>query len=412
MKIAGPLDPRPLTALAYGAPPSKQGTEGFVGGVTIRAGYSIAEAASLLGYSNDELQSYISFTRMVECFAAWGTTNGESWHRPIRRRRWLEAHNVETSELIEKTTRVHWLNVRLIPPIVAPNVHEFVDGLTFKEAFWRIVISEPETGVAYNEALSVAPSVGKFVRSLCIYGPDHILKIPGTLSASSLSPSLLPRQCSNYLSAACAEAEEEDVRLGIYPNLIGRNTTVLLVLLGAGEILSAGFYKGDTRERIPIDPVLWTRSEYAIDLRKGDLVNAETGETEWSGIMLLAPKIDVNNGAEENHQRLMTYSAVQKINGAGGGKKSGAARKENRSWVPHARELAVAITDPEKRKNKSTLAKEICDSWKLEEPPSPTTRTLENFVDELIEDGALAPFDTKRSRFASETKPLQRGDTR
>lgn len=145
MKVAGPFDPRPLTALACGAPPSKQGKEGFVGGVTVRAGYSIAEAASLLGYSNNELQSSASFTQMVQCFAAWGTPNGESWYRPITRDRWLCLHSISKSELVEKTTGIHWLNVRLLPQIVAPNVHEFVDGLTFKEAFWRIVISEPES---------------------------------------------------------------------------------------------------------------------------------------------------------------------------------------------------------------------------------------------------------------------------
>lgn len=68
---------------------------------------------------------------------------------------------------------------------------------------------------------------------------------------------------------------------------------MLLVLLGAGEILSDGFWRPDTRQRIAIDPTLWERSEYAIDLRKGDLANVESGETEWRSIVLRAPEFVV-----------------------------------------------------------------------------------------------------------------------
>ena len=68
--------------------------------------------------------------------------------------------------------------------------------------------------------------------------------------------------------------------------------------------------------------------------------------------------------------------------------------------MPHARELA--IENREKCVNKSTLAKEIHFGWRQEKPHAPTTRTLEDFVDELIQEDELPPFDTKRSRFASE----------
>ncbi|MBM3642390.1 MAG: hypothetical protein FJX15_13940 [Alphaproteobacteria bacterium] len=71
----------------------------------------------------------------------------------------------------------------------------------------------------------------------------------------------------------------------------------MLSLLTAGRILADGFYRSDTSQRIVIDRTLWARAEYAIDLRKGDFVNVETGETEWRSIVLRAPKFEIEADA-------------------------------------------------------------------------------------------------------------------
>lgn len=88
------------------------------------------------------------------------------------------------------------------------------------------------------------------------------------------------------------------MRLGAYPDLIGTKAKTLLRRLSSSDILSDGFYRWDTSQRIAIDPTLWTRPEYAIDLRNGDLVNIEKDETEWRAIVLRAPKFDELSPAE------------------------------------------------------------------------------------------------------------------
>ncbi len=259
-KRIGPCDPRPLEALLHSAPSDTR-----KGIVELRAGYSFAEASALFGVSNNELRP------LANCFALWGRRD-DSLYRPINSLNWLEVRDALASEIIDRSAGVNWFDVRFIPPICAPNVHEFVGDLEFHVAFWRVILSDPEVGISYNAALSAAPCLGRFVRPRHLFGPDEMLRI--------FESAFLIKRCSRHLHDACADVEKKKISLGRYPDLVGGRTRQLLELLSTSRILADGFFRSDTRQRIAIDQTLWTRTEYAIDLRRGDLVNVETGETE------------------------------------------------------------------------------------------------------------------------------------
>lgn len=103
-----------------------------------------------------------------------------------------------------------------------------------------------------------------------------------------------------------------------------------------------------------------------------------------------------------------------------GGINSGAVRKENRPWVPHAQDLAKKANP---NFSNGRIARYIANNWnescnpnsaldpesKKPPPPCPGHRTLEGFVSELREDKVI-PTRTpkrkspKRSHFISEVK--------
>lgn len=271
----GPCDPRPLECLEHNGVPGADGGQA-------RPGYSLAEA-SIIFFKTAEINS-AELRVLQRRFSMWGRRGAERLYRPISCASVLEIETNADSDLLNKSDGNHWQDVRFIPKIYAPNIHEFLDGITLRKAFEHLVLFDHETEFAANAASKAAPCFRRIVAG-GHFGPDNLLKIDQL--------SWLNHYCSRYLNAACSKAMETKVQLGVYPELVARKTQALLRLLAEGRILSDGFYRSDRLERRQIDSTLWRRSEYAIDLKKSDLVNVERGESDWNSIILRAPKFDV-----------------------------------------------------------------------------------------------------------------------
>jgi hypothetical protein len=71
------------------------------------------------------------------------------------------------------------------------------------------------------------------------------------------------------------------------------------------------------------------------------------------------------------------------------GRRSGAARKEKRPWVPHAKELAMTAYSADPSASDGKLADEILGSWKLGRVKCPVHRTLTEFISNLRANGEL-----------------------
>ncbi len=290
-KDIGPCDPRPLAALAHANNMPGPDDRHYS-----RPGYSLAEALALFGGP---------LARLQKSFAMWGTHNEESLYRPIGRDHWLETDDANASKLVDKSIGGFWLDVRFIPEMFAPNIHEFVDGLPLRRAFERLVLGDPECRLLFDAARKVAPSIVYFIAESRLFGPDQLLRLK--------EPSFLSRVCSRYLNEACGERAGKRVKLGAYPDVIGRKSQIVLGLLSTARLLSDGFYRQDLNKRIAIDQELWMRPEYAIDLRGGDLINIENGEAEWRSIVLHAPNF-VELPSAETHSATAQEGAYERTN--------------------------------------------------------------------------------------------------
>jgi hypothetical protein len=93
-------------------------------------------------------------------------------------------------------------------------------------------------------------------------------------------------------------------------------------------------------------------------------------------------------GLNQDEEQKLREGVLAEL-GRSGGKASGEARKENRPWVPHAKELALEVHSEDPEASDATLATEIGSRWKHEDPKCPGHRTLENFISELRADRTL-----------------------
>lgn len=78
------------------------------------------------------------------------------------------------------------------------------------------------------------------------------------------------------------------------------------------------------------------------------------------------------------------------------GRKSGAARRENRKWVPHAEELAHQLRGEDGGASAPDIAAEIHAGWKLADPELPAITTLTAHIRQMIRAGTLAPAIAKK----------------
>jgi hypothetical protein len=275
VKNSGPYDPRPLSVLEHHVLDDSH--KWWAG--KAKAGYSLAEAAAFLEGPETEWSARLE--RLVSSFALWGRRGQESLYRAINRHS-VELRNVEKSELIDGDNGDIWFDVRFIPPIYAPNIHEFIDKYPFGEAFARVVHRDPETMAAFKIAADAASCLCEGRRYLeLVYGDIHLAEMPW------FSLNFAPR-----MIAAFEEFERKKVRLGTYPDLIGRKAQRLLQLLRAGLVQSDGFWRMETLERPFIPATVWGLPNLKLKILDGELVD-DSGAREWCGIRLRAPELDV-----------------------------------------------------------------------------------------------------------------------
>ncbi|ATQ67349.1 MULTISPECIES: hypothetical protein [Methylosinus] len=190
--------------------------------------------------------------------------------------------DVESSTIVERATGERWRDVRVVPLLEAPDIGSIAADKSLKEAFYRFVLHEP-IALFHLRQYSLFSDDGAF-------GDFDILKLFDADRTISFENWHIAERC---IGRARDLAHNFDSRKGcVYKRIsaVVSNASLFVNRLARGIILSDGFWRGDTRERLPIDPQLWTRADVKLDLHNGDLVNAESGAVEWASIVLRAPR--------------------------------------------------------------------------------------------------------------------------
>jgi hypothetical protein len=144
------------------------------------------------------------------------------------------------------------------------------------------------------------------------------------------------------------------------------------------------------------------------DLSDGDKAEASSDAAEFSALFELfseRPRVNCERTAVFQFaskallaglQAGLAPAEVRKLReglpaelGRSGGKRSGAARKANRRWVPHATQLAVEACSRDPNISNEKIADAISDWWKLNDPNCPGRRTLSDFISDLRARGTL-----------------------
>jgi len=220
LRTLGPTDPRPL------------------GG----QGYNLSDAMKLLKV--DAPIFVLHNHPLAICkFAVWGR-GADKLHHPMPRLFFLrhngattETIDVERSEIVDHNANSHWTDVRLIPALEAPNIHQFIDGKLFHDAFERVVVGDPEVMALYNDSPTVLRSEAILHRHF--FADSRTVRL-----VTALHGTYLGSHCFDRLKSVAAN-EDERRAFFRFARLVGNKTSRLLELLGCGRLSADGFWRDD-----------------------------------------------------------------------------------------------------------------------------------------------------------------------
>lgn len=98
----------------------------------------------------------------------------------------------------------------------------------------------------------------------------------------------------------------------------------------------------------------------------------------------------VHGAASQSHANM--FESMRQAKNAAGPK-----RRESRSWLQHATELAKNIQIQNPGFSQAEIAHEISERWKLEAPRCPKAKTLEMRISELQASGEMQPRVVSRA---------------
>jgi hypothetical protein len=246
------------------------------------AGWTLAEAAQRTTGSPDDKDSQLWMMVEDSALVAFGRRHTQS------DREWMSAATCQS--LIKRdlnTSSAYGLNVKdqsfvdiLIYPVLhAPNVVDFLEGMSLKDAFWQFVLRDPEVLLLGTKAIKADPDLKRVYQEGWCY-PSGCREWPVAFDQGDLAGGRSPNSPIGYL----ADPPPQEVQQAA--NIICLRYGSLLKPLRHEKLEAIGDpvrSRGTDR----VLPSIWSHSSYCFDPTNGDMLQTnEASAGEWHDIRL------------------------------------------------------------------------------------------------------------------------------
>ncbi len=301
--------PRATASTTTELPAAKSSPIGKWSNAHDRRAYSLAEARDKLDFF--EQSSRLSGAPLYEwatiTFAAWGRPiNAAAAPRPIPRSAFRAiAPDFAANSFRDEKSRTIWHDVKIIPQLEAPDAAAALDRMGLREAIRDYVYSDievqkaiktlnpPENCNLYLDYLireRHIPSVNGLV-PLVFTNPRAVRNWNGLFklaqSAVQYPPDfhdLSPREWAAQLVKQSLDEEMPEAFFRVFNTLRDR-FSILFWMLATSAIGAKGI-NPTSRDRQPIEARTWTRPDFAVDVRIGNIVNTHSSSVVWEDITL------------------------------------------------------------------------------------------------------------------------------
>ena len=196
-----------------------------------------------------------------------------------------------------------FIDILVYPILHSPNVIEFLDGMSLKDAFWQFVLGDPEVKFLAAKAIKADSTL----ESVYLRGRRSLLarEWPLKFDQGDLAGGRSPNSPVGFLS----DPPPDEVQRAA--DIVCFRYGGLLTLLRQGQLEAEG---DPVRSRGPSDilPAIWSHRSYYMDAQNGDVLQVNSGHIEdwrdfltkrWCAVMLRRPQARLQSGSNPTGQR-------------------------------------------------------------------------------------------------------------
>jgi hypothetical protein len=283
-------------------------------------GWSLAEAAErAIGSNNPHREEDARFWTMVESgqLVVFGRRQPQSDREQIPAaicRSLIYRDYRRSSSSGPDGNEKPFIDILVYPILHSPNVIEFLDRMSLKDAFWQFVLGDPEVKLLAAKAIKADSTL----ESVYLRGRHSLLarEWPLKFDQGDLAGGRSPNSPVGFLS----DPPPDEVQRAA--DIVCFRYGGLLTLLRQGHVEAVG---DPVRSRGSSDilPAIWSHRSYYMDAQNGDVLQVSSGHIEdwlhfltprWRAVMLKKPQAHLHSiSGTTAHRSAGQWTALGKL---------------------------------------------------------------------------------------------------